>query len=951
MAAALDGEVRFDRFTRGLYSTDASIYQIEPVGVAFPRTAEDVRRAVEIAGGADIPVVVRGAGTSMSGQSIGRGLVLDTSRHLRDILDFDPEGRRVVVQPGVVLDELNAFLRPHGLFFPVDVATSSRATLGGMAGNNSAGARSIRYGHMVEHVAGIEAVMADGSTAWFGAGDRGPGPPTALETAMLALYARESEELARRIPRVPRNVAGYALHRLGRSGATLADLLVGSEGTLALFTALELALHPLPARRALGVCAFRSVRDALAAVPDLVALDPTAVELIDRTLLELAAHIPAFRGALGRILGIGRPPAAGAPLPGALLVVEFSGEDPDDTRTGLGRLREVIGERERGSFLVGTEDPAFQADVWGVRKAGLNIATSMKEPRKPIAFIEDCAIPLDRLPEWHDRLSAIIERHRTRAIWYAHASVGCLHVRPALDLKQVGDVRRLRAIAEEAFGLARALGGSHSGEHGDGIVRSEFLRPMLGPRITAAFGEIKSRFDPRGLLNPGRIVDPPRMDDRTLFRYFPDYRPVDTKTVLDWSEWRGLAGAVEMCNNNGACRQRAPGVMCPSYRATLDERHSTRGRANALRLALTGQLGEDPWSSPDLYEALDLCIGCKGCRRECPTGVDMARMKIEFLARHRARHAPTARDRALAYLPRYAPWAARAAPLVNLRNRFAPMARAGERWLGLAADRRLPRWSKSPFEAPAPDPSASGPEVALFVDTFTRYFEPENARAAVRVLRAGGFRVSFAGGSGRPPCCGRTFLNVGLVEEARTELARLVDAFLPRARRGVPVVGLEPSCLLTLRDELPALVPGEDAALVSERARLLSELLVERGPARLPLGRLEATRVRVHGHCHEKAFGLAEATVAVLARIPALEVSAMPAGCCGMAGSFGYEREHADLSRRIAELDLLPAVRDADPSDRLVANGTSCRHQIAELGGREAAHFVRLLDEALTHGG
>ena len=922
------------------------------MGVAFPRTADDIRRAIEIAGEAAVPVIPRGAGTSMSGQSIGRGLVLDTSRHLGEILDFDPGARRVVVQPGIVLDHLNEALEPHGLFFPVDVATSSRATLGGMAGNNSAGARSIRYGHTVEHVAGIRTVLADGTEAWFGKGDRGPPPPTPLETSMLALYARESEELARRVPAVPRNVAGYALHRLGRPDATLADLLVGSEGTLAFFTALELVLHPLPAHRVLGVCAFGSVRDALSAVPDLVALDPTAIELIDDTLLELAAGIPAFHGALGRIVASGGRRTGETRLPGAVLLIEFSGDDPAELRAALDRLdtvaRATVGAR---LGIVRAEHPGEQSEIWGMRKAGLNIATSMKEPRKAIAFIEDCAIPLERLPEWHDRLTEVIDRHGTRAIWYAHASVGCLHVRPALDLKQPADVRRLRAIAEDAFAIARSLGGTHSGEHGDGIVRSEFLEPMLGPRIAAAFGEVKTAFDPRGLLNPGRIVDPPRMDDRELLRYFPGYRPRHLPTAFDWSEWRGFSGAVEMCNNNGACRKRSPGVMCPSYRATLDERHSTRGRANALRLALSGQLGEDPWSSPDLYEALDLCIGCKGCRRECPTGVDMSRMKIEFLARRRTHHGLTTRDRVLAWLPRYAPWAARAAPLFELRNRFAPLARAGERLLGLSADRPLPRWASRPFTDPGgEDPPSARTEVALFVDTFTRWFEPENARAAVRVLRAAGFRPQVPDAGGRPPCCGRTFLNVGMVAEARAELDRLVAAFAPYARRGIPIVGLEPSCLLTLRDELGALDAGADATAVSERARLLSELFVERGVDRLPLGPIEAAGLRVHGHCHEKAFGIAGATTAVLRGIPGQEVTMIPAGCCGMAGSFGYEREHADLSRSIAELELLPAVRDTAAETRLVANGTSCRHQIAGLAGRQAVHFVRVLDEALAPG-
>jgi len=952
---ALEGEVRFDRFTRGLYSTDASIYEIEPLAVGFPRSAEDVRRALEVAGEAAVPITPRGAGTSMAGQAIGSGLVLDTSRHLTAIRELDPSKARVVVEPGVVLDDLNRFLAPHGLFFPVDVATSSRATIGGMAGNNSAGARSIRYGHMVEQVRGIEAVLADGRHGWLGPGGPPMQPaPTSLQAAMQALYARESEELERRLPRVPRHVAGYALHRLGHPGATLADLLVGSEGTLAFFTALELRLHPIPAGRALGVCRFPSVRSALAAVPALVSLDPTAVELVDRTLLELADRIPAFRAPLHRALG-DEGTVETARLPGAILLIELAGPDAGAVRTRLDDLEEVA--RQAGATgLLKAETAGLQAEIWGVRKAGLNIATSMKAPRKPIAFIEDCVIPLDRLPEWHDRLSAVVESAGTRAIWYAHASVGCLHVRPALDLKQPDDVRAMRAIAEQAFSIAHELGGSHSGEHGDGIIRSEFTERMLGSRLVRAFEEVKATFDPAGLLNPGRVVLAPRMDDRRLFRYSPDYRPEPFETTLDWSEWGGLAGAIEMCNNNGACRQRDPGVMCPSFRATADERHSTRGRANALRLTLSGQLGEGGWASPELHEAMDLCIGCKACRRECPTGVDMARMKIEYLHRRRRDERPGARDRAIAYLPRVAPWASRVPRLANTRNRFPWLASLGERALGLAAARRLPSWSGRPFGRRGDDLAAGGRgdgsgarRVVLFVDTFSRYFEPENARAAIRVLRATGLAVEVPEQAGRPACCGRTFLNAGLVDEARVEMSRLVRRYLPYASRGIPVVGLEPSCLLTLRDELVALLPGEDARTVAGAARLFQEVVADRAD-RLAPGPLprDGTTALVHGHCHEKAFGLQDATLTVLRRVPGLAVEPIRAGCCGMAGSFGYEAEHAELSRRIGELDLLPAVREADPAAWIVANGTSCRHQIGELGGREALHVARVLDAALA---
>ena len=957
--------MRFDRFTRGLYATDASIYQIEPAAVGFPRNAEQVRNALQVARDLDLSVVPRGAGTSMGGQAVGEGLVLDTCRHLGAILDFDPIARRIVVEPGVVLDDLNAFLRPHDLFFPIDVATSSRATIGGMAGNNSAGARSIRYGHMVEQVRGIEAVLADGASHWFareevGRGEtdldpgraawrpRGAPIPEPLRSALFALYSREAAELERCLPRVPRNVAGYALERLGLPDPSVADLLVGSEGTLAFFTAIALEVHPIPATRVLGVCRFPSVRSALAAVPAIVALDPTAVELIDHALLSLAREIDAFREPLARMIGSDPGAFASAPLPGALLLVEFSADDPALPADGLHALEEVVAG-EGGGGVVRARDRNARDEVWAVRKAGLNIATSVKTRRKPIAFIEDCAIPIARLPEWYDRLTAVIERHETRAIWYAHASVGCLHVRPALDVRDETDVGRLRAIAEETFSIARDLGGTHSGEHGDGIVRSEFLEPLLGKRLVNAFEEIKDAFDPTGTLNPGRIVRPPRMDDRSLFRYGVGYRPRALPTVLDWSPWSGLAGAVEMCNNNGACRKRDPGVMCPSYRATRDERHSTRGRANALRLTLTGQLGEDAWDAPELYEAMDLCIGCKACRRECPTGVDLARMKIEYLARYRSHHALTARERVLAFLPRYAPWASRAHGLMNLRNRSRALARLSEHALGLAAQRDLPVWTRRPFR-PESGPihnGGNGPEVALFVDTFTRYFEPENAHAAARVLSAAGFRVIFPDAGDRPVCCGRTFLNVGLVDEAKTELDRLMTLLAPYAERGVRVVGLEPSCLLTLRDELPALRPGTAADAIAGHSKLLAELLDEDGLDRLPLVPVSTGAARLHGHCHEKAFGVDDASFRALNAVPGLVSERIPAGCCGMAGSFGYESEHVELSRRIGELGLLPHVRATPETTWIVANGTSCRHQIRELAGRETYHLARVLDRAL----
>ena len=536
-------------------------------------------------------------------------------------------------------------------------------------------------------------------------------------------------------------------------------------------------------------------------------------------------------------------------------------------------LVELMGDLGFPGAVVEAIDPAFQQAVWEIRAQGLNIMMSMKGDGKPISFLEDCAVRLEDLADYTDRLTRIFEKHGTYGTWYAHASVGCLHVRPVLNLKQELEVKKMRAIAEEAFAMVREYKGSHSGEHGDGLVRSEFHEAMFGSRMVRAFEEVKDAFDPAGLFNPGKIVRAPKMDDRNLFRFKPDYRPLPIETALDWSEWGGFAGAAEMCNNNGACRARDAGVMCPSYRATADEEHLTRGRANTLRLALTGQCGPEALVSEEMRETMDLCISCKGCKRECPTGVDMARMKIEFLHHYRRRHGLTPRDRLIAYLPRYAPYAARIAPLVNLRNRLPVLAKLGERRFGLSAQRKLPRWSSHPYRGSS---SGSGREVVLLVDTFNRYFEPENAHAAERVLNRAGYRViSPNPASGRALCCGRTFLSAGLVDEARREARRMLDALSPSLEAGTPIIGLEPSCLLTLRDEFSAILPGAQTTALAERAQLFEEFAESESAAgrfQLPLSPMEGRTALLHGHCHQKAFGTVGAAVKALQLIPGLGV-------------------------------------------------------------------------------
>jgi len=995
LAARLKREVRgavlFDAASRGRYSTDASIYQIEPIGVVVPRTEKDALAAFRIAVEEGVPVLARGGGTSQCGQTVGAALVIDHSKHLNQIVAFDNDARTVTVQPGVVLDQLNAYLKPHGLWYPVDVSTSAQATLGGMAGNNSCGSRSIQYGNMVHNVRAIDAVLPDGSEYAFGevkGAAEGPAGYQELVKKIRAIAAREAEEIEHHYPKLLRRVGGYNLDRVAQSPVfNMAHLLVGSEGTLAYSRRIHLNLSPLPKHKTLGVCHFPTFYQAMEVPQHIVKLKPSAVELVDRTMIGLARSNPAFRATVDQCV---------RGDPDAILLVEFAGDDRDEQVRRLKQLVELMGDLGFPGGVVEVIEPGLQRDLWEVRKAGLNIMMSMKGDGKPVSFIEDCAVPLEHLAEYTDQLTRVFEKHGTKGTWYAHASVGCLHVRPVLDMRKEG-ATQMRAIAEEAAALVKKYKGAYSGEHGDGLARSEWIEPFFGPKLTRAFGEIKDIFDPKGLMNPGKIVRPAKQDDRSLFRYKPGYKTISIQTALDWSEYEdgtgrrgdGFAKAVEMCNNNGHCRKFDAGTMCPSYRVTREEQHLTRGRANTLRLALSGQLGPDALASDELHATLDLCVSCKGCKRECPTGVDMAKMKVEFLHHYRKRHGLKLKDRLVAYLPRYAPLASRLSPLVNaLQGVF-------KGFLGFAAQRSLPEWRGDSFKDAAPHPNplprdgergsfespraqlvekigvkgsfesprpqsgerdrvrGESSEVVLLVDTFNRYFEPENARAAAAVLAAAGYAVRLpqAADGGRPLCCGRTFLAAGLVDEAKVEARRMIETLKPYVERGVPVVGLEPSCLLGLRDEFLSMLPGADSAKLGMNAFLFEEFLAREhaaGRLKLDLKPLPQKKALLHGHCHQKAFAVMPDVERALKLVPGLAVETIESSCCGMAGAFGYEAAHYEVSMKMAELSLLPRVRKAGADELIVADGTSCRHQIRDGSGREAIHVARVLERALV---
>lgn len=958
LRADIKGEVYFDSFSRGRYATDASQYQMMPVGVVVPRTMADVRTTIEHARAEEVPVLPRGGGSSQCGQTVNSALVIDNSKFLNNLSDLDVEGLRCSVEPGIVLDQLNALLRPHGLWFPVDVSTSSRATIGGMAANNSAGSRSIRYGMMRDNVLSIAATLADGTDKIFSPVN----PPSSgqqdtsdtLTRQLLSLGSSEAEEIARRFPSVMRRVGGYNIDALVPDARpnNLAHLLVGSEGTLAYFRHLELKLSPLPRNKVLGICHFPTFYSAMDSAQHLVKLQPTAVELIDRTMIELSRDIPVFRPTIKKFV---------RGEPDALLLVEFAEDDQQKNLSRLKQLSEVMGDlgfswKNSGKGYGGVVeaiDPTLQSSIFEVRKSGLNIMMSMKDERKPISFVEDCAVKLKDLAEFTAKLTDIFGKYNTKGTWYAHASVGCLHVRPVLNLRLDQDIKAMRAIAEEAFSMVMEYKGSHSGEHGDGIMRSEFHEKMFGPRIVRSFEKIKEYFDPTGLFNPGKIVNPPKMDDRSLFRYDPEYKVDDFKTVFDWSKWPGsgggFQGAVEMCNNNGACRKLQDGAMCPSYRVTRNERDSTRGRANTLRLVISGQLGPNALESEEMAETLKLCVSCKACKRECPTGVDMAKMKIEVTAARKKITGFSLHDNLIAWMPRYAPLLTKASWLANMRDFMPGSARVFEILDGFTSKRPLPRWRSDIYR---PDES-TGPEdgrsVILFADTFNTYFEHENLEAARDVLVGAGYRVlapRAVSDKKRPVCCGRTFLTVGKIDEARKEAGRLLDTYYPYAEKGIPIIGLEPSCLLSLRDEIPSLIPGEKSAAVAREAVLFEEFC-SREEIKLELNPI-APKVVVHGHCHQKAFNSMDDVKKTLQMIPGLEVEVIDSSCCGMAGVFGYGSETYKTSMRMGELSLFPAVRKEPATTILVADGASCRHQIEHGTDRRAVHIAQVLRQAMN---
>lgn len=976
----LEGEVRFDAWTRHLYSTDASIYRIVPLGVVFPRHEEDVACTVRVCAARGVPVLPRGDGSSLAGQTVGEAVVVDFSRHLDQVVATDPEGARVIAQPGLSLARLNRHLTPHGLMFGPDPASADRATVGGVIGNNATGAHSILYGMTRDHVRRARVVLADGTPAVFeevdwaearrraglppegtvGATTGGPRavpPAPDLETAIYREAVRIAEQDSQRVaagwPRTWRRVGGYNLDLL-RPGRplNLAGLVAGSEGTLCTLVEVELGLVPRPAATSLAVLSFTDLLEALGTVPALLEQEPSAIELMDAMLLGLCRRAPEFARRLTFVEG----------EPEVVLAIEVYGQPGDEAgRTAhLERLVAAARRTAAGDFGVRIlHDPAAQTDVWEVRKAGLGLLMSRRGDHKPIPFIEDTSVPPERLRDYIAEVLRLLREHDTPAAFYAHASAGCLHIRPLINTKDPAEVAKMALLSRETAALVRKYGGAMAGEHGDGLARSA-LNPFIhGEDVQRLFERLKDTFDPQGIMNPGKIVRAPAMTES--LRLGPDYRTTEPATWFDFTAEGGYARAVEMCSGSGVCRKRDVGTMCPSYMATRDEEHSTRGRANALRGVLSGAVGSGELADERLYETLDLCLQCKACRAECPSQVDMTRLKAEFLAHWHERHGVPLPSRLFGGIARWGRLASALAPFSNRMAASGVGRKLLEAVAGIDRRRTLPTFHRRTLtrrlQADTRMRERLGEEpgwcdVWLLADPFTDRNDPQVGMAAVRVLRAAGARVRLlapAAGSE-----GRAELSRGLLPRARELAEANLRRWVRLVEGGDVIVGAEPSSLLTLRDEYPALVPGEAARAVAGSAFLIEEWLDRHADRVRPLLRFRPPadpaeeHLLVHGHCHQKALAGTDALERVLGWLPGTRTEWVDAGCCGMAGSFGYERSHYDLSMAIGAQRLFPAVDALAGGATVVAPGTSCRHQIRDGTGRTAVHPVEVLAARLA---
>ena len=950
---AVAGEIRFDRYSRQLYATDASIYKMTPLGVVLPHDADDVSAVIETCNNAGISVLPRGGGTGLSGQTVNRGVVIDFSKYMHNVLEINGEEGWVDTQPGITIDELNRQVAHTGKYFTPDPSTSSRANIGGAMGNNSCGSHSIIYGKTVDQVQQMSVILSDGSPATFQSltasqlegkmglsnleGQIYRGIPTIADTA--------APEVDRRFPKILRRVGGYNIDRV-YSPVTdgpiidLTQVMVGSEGTLAAVTDARLKLWDIPKSKGLAVLHFHTLRDSMEATVATLEHDVSAVEHIGEIIINQARKSLGFSRNIGFLQG----------EPTDILVVEMTGENAAEVQSKLITFEQTI-KRTTGTYAVTLLlEPAQQRQVWAMREAGLGLMMNVEGDTKPLPFVEDTAVSPERLPEYVERFDEIVRRHGTEAGYYGHASVGCLHIRPLVNLKKNTGIDTMYQIADEISDLVLEFGGSLSGEHGDGIVRGAWAEKMFGTELVNHFREVKDLFDPNSIMNPGKVFDTPDM--RENLRYGSDYETAPIPTKLDWTADGSFAGAIERCNGVGACRKINAGAMCPSYMATREEEHSTRGRANALRGALSGAIPLDEIRSDRMFEVLDLCLECKSCKSECPSNVDMAKIKYEFLDLYYQTHSVPLRSRIVANIHRLNSLApGPLAPIANIVNRSAPARWASEKILGIDRRRQLPKIVSQTFEQwfnrRQPQTTGSRGDIVLFHDTFMNFNHPESGIAAVKLLESLGYRVNLADRA----CCGRPMVSSGLLDQAVANAKKNVAALLPYINAGAKIVGCESSCILTLKDEYPDLLGSDPAAkAVANASVMLEEILTETqndGQQQIEWNDTSA-EILLHVHCHERALVGTSQAVTAINLPPNYNGELIDAGCCGMAGSFGYAKEHYDVSLQVGEDRLFPALRKASPSTQFAITGVSCKQQIEDELDRPAQFLAELLAEAVV---
>lgn len=927
------GDVYFDDVSRGIYATDASIYQIMPVAVVLPKDEADVCAAVQTAAEFNVSILPRGGGTSLNGQAAGASMVIDFTKYMNNIIELNAEQRWVRVQPGTVLDELNAELTSHGLHFAPDPATSNRATIGGMIGNNSSGTRSIVYGITRDHVLEIKTLLSDGTILNLKESAGANGREAEILDGLKKIVADNRDEIKKRFPKVMRRVQGYNLDSFANDDkVNPAEIMIGSEGTLGVYLEAKLNLEPLPKAKVLCTVHFAKLVEAIRTVAPILKHKPSAVEIIDSDVVVMARNNLGIAPLCGFMKGD----------PEAILVVEFFGETLDAAKQKAEALAMELKNQKLGYAWPVITESAEQAKVWSVRKNGLGLMLGVKTKRKPQAFIEDCCVPVDVLPEYVDQILQFCKKRDVPVAMYAHASVGTIHVRPSLNLKTADDIEHMKAIAEFAFGLVTKYGGSWSGEHGDGRVRSPFLERYFGQTVYNALGDVKKLFDPKGLMNPGVIIDPDPMDKN--LRYGIEYKTFAESTMYHYRQDGGFAAAVEMCTGVGTCRQKLQGVMCPSFRATGDEEHSTRGRANALRLAMAGQLGADSLTSQRLFEALDLCLSCKSCKAECPSNVDMTKLKSEFLHRYHEAHGSSLRELMVANSPAMARlFSGRLAYIVNFAQKTWLFRKALEIIAGFDSRRRPPEYATVPFAkwfAGRNGPNGQKTKkVVLFEDTYMSYHQTNVGISAVELLESCGYEVILANAG----CCQRPRISHGFLREAKDEGTKTLRNLDKYIQQGLKIVVCEPGCCSALTDDLCDLIDDEKLAeRINDNVMMIDKFLAEEikdGNVNCKLSS-PFEKILIHGHCHQKSLFGTTAMKDILDGVKDLSVSEIDSGCCGMAGSFGYEKEHYELSMQIGEESLFSDIRGRDADTAVVACGFSCRHQIADGTGVKAHHWV-----------